>query len=299
MRVVSLLPAATEIVAALGAEGSLVGISHECDWPPSIRQLPRVTATPIDASRLSGAIDAEVRRLHAEGRPVIGVDGALLAALRPDLILTQDLCDVCAVVDGDVRALTAPLDPAPALLPLRARTLEGIFEDAVAVGAALGVVDEARELVAGLRRRLERLDRGDAGPRPRVVCLEWLDPIYLAGHWVPELIEAAGGRDVGAEPGAHSRRTTIEEVEALGPELILVAPCGFDLARAGREYAAFEEAVRKAGGRPPSAWGAPVWLIDGNAFTSRPGPRVVDGAERIAGALSGRGQEGIRRWRVR
>ena len=299
MRVVSLLPAATEIVAALGAEGSLVGISHECDWPPSVRHLPRVTATPIDASRQSGAIDAEVRRLHAQGRPVIGVDGGLLAELRPDLILTQDLCDVCAVVDGDVRALAAPLGPSPALLPLRARTLEGIFEDVAAVGAALDRVDEAGELVAGLRRRLARLQRDDGTPPPRVVCLEWLDPIYLAGHWVPELIEAAGGRDVGARPGAHSRRTTIEEVEASGAELILVAQCGFDLARAGREYAAFEEAVRKAGGRPPSAWGAPVWLIDGNAYTSRPGPRVVDGAERIAGALRGKGQEGIRRWRLR
>jgi iron complex transport system substrate-binding protein len=299
MRVVSLVPAATEIVAALGAEGSLVGISHECDWPRPVRQLPRVTTTPIDPGRASGAIDAEVRRLHAEGRPVIGVDGGALAGLRPDLILTQDLCDVCAVVDGDVRALASALDPAPALLPLRARTLEGIFADIAAVGAALDRVDEARELVASLRRRLERLERGDGSPRRRVVCLEWLDPIYLAGHWVPELIEAAGGRDVGAPPGAHSRRATIEEVEALRPELILVAPCGFDLARAGREYAAFEEVVRMAGGRPPAAWGMPVWLIDGNAYTSRPGPRVVDGAERIAGALGGRGQEGIRRWRVR
>jgi iron complex transport system substrate-binding protein len=299
MRVVSLVPAATEIVAALGAEGSLAGISHECDWPPSVRQLPRVTTTPIDPSRASGAIDAEVRRLQAEGRPVIGVDGAALAALLPDLILTQDLCDVCAVVDGDVRALASALDPAPALLALRARTLEGIFADIAAVGTALDRVDVARELMAGLRNRLAQLGGGNGSPRRRVVCLEWLDPIYLAGHWVPDLIEAAGGRDVGARPGAHSRRATIEEVEALRPELILVAPCGFDLARAGREYAAFEEGVRAAGGPPPSAWGAPVWLIDGNAYTSRPGPRVVDGAERIAGALGGRGQEGIRRWRVR
>src|ERR1051326_4989823 len=129
MRVVSLVPAATEIVAALGAEGSLAGISHECDWPPSVRQLPPVTTTPIDPSGGSGAIDAEVDRLQAEGRPVIGVDGAALAARLPDLILTQDLCDVCAVVDGDVRALASALDPAPALLALRARTLEGLFAD--------------------------------------------------------------------------------------------------------------------------------------------------------------------------
>lgn len=297
MRVVSLLPAATEMVAALGAGGSLVGISHECDWPPSVQHLPRVTLTAVDASRPSAEIDAEVRRGLTAGQPVIAVDAAQLLALRPDLLLTQDLCKVCAVSDGDVRALGATLETPPRLLPLQGRTLSGVFADIAAVGAALGAEDEAEELVAGLRDRLRRLGAGSLPVRPRVVCLEWLDPIYLAGHWVPEQIAAAGGQDVGAGPGTHSRTTTLRELEALAPEVVLVAPCGFGLERTREEYRRFEKAVRVEGGRPPSSWGAAVWLLDGNAYTSRPGPRLVDGAGRMAALLRGRETPGAMSWR--
>ncbi|NOT09352.1 MAG: ABC transporter substrate-binding protein, partial [Gemmatimonadales bacterium] len=257
MRVVSLLPAGTEIVAALGAGSQLVGISHECDWPPSITHLPRVTTTPIDPSQPGGAIDAQVRQLAHEGRPVIAVDAAMLQELRPDLILTQDLCAVCAVIDGDVREVTRVLDRAPVLLSLKARTLPGVFEDIKAVGAALDLSDEAGEVVAGLRYRLRRIAGARPVTQPRIVCVEWLDPIYLAGHWVPELIEAAGGVDVGAAPGAHSRVVARDELKGLNPDLILVALCGFGVERARKE-------LERDGGFLGEL-GVPVWILDGNA----------------------------------
>jgi iron complex transport system substrate-binding protein len=294
MRVVSLVPAATEMISALGAEATLVGISHECDWPASVRALPRVTVTRIDSRMASGAIDAEVRRLQAEGHPVIAVDGALLRALRPDLIVTQDLCDVCAVMDGDVRSLATALDSPPALLPLRARTLAGIFADIHAVSAALALENRAEALVSDLKHRLRDLGAGRQPQLPRVVCIEWLDPVFLAGHWVPELISAAGGRDVGAEPGSHSRVIELEAVEALQPDVVIVAPCGFGIDHAESEFRNFEAGVEAQGGRPPSSWDVPVWLLDGNAYTSRPGPRVVDGAIRIAAALRGESLPGLR-----
>lgn len=287
MRIVSLVPAATEMVVALGAEASLVGISHECDWPPSVRHLPRVTATPIDTSARSGTIDAQVRRAQGEGVPVIGIEAALLRSLAPDLILTQELCDVCAVTDAGIESIGKFLHPAPGILSLKARTLEGIFADIAALGARLDISDEADELIAGLRYRLGRLI--PPSPRPRVVCIEWLDPIFLAGHWVPDLIAGAGGADVGAFAGSHSRTVSLDAIRALAPDLVLVAPCGFGLERSETEYRAFERAMSPG-------WGVPVWLLDGNAYTSRPGPRVVDGAERIAAAMMGRDLTGLKHY---
>ena len=195
-RIVSLLPAATEIVAALGARASLVGVSHECDYPPDVTGLPRVTATPVDQRQTGPAIDAQVRRLKEQGRPVIGVDAHQLRQLAPDLILTQGLCEVCAVADGEVHLLAQVMNPSPTVLTLEARNLEGIWQDMTAVGAALGLGAEADNLVSSLRARFKRIsDEGETGSeRPRVVCIEWLDPLYLAGHWVPEMVEAAGDR---------------------------------------------------------------------------------------------------------
>jgi iron complex transport system substrate-binding protein len=295
MRIVSLLPAGTEMVAALGAEGRLVGISHACDWPASVQHLPRVTTTPIDTRQTSGSTDAQVAAIRAGGRPVIAVDSGLLRELAPDLILTQELCDVCAVVEGDLHPLAVALDPVPVLLSLSGRTLEGILADIVSVGAALDLADEAEELNSGLRYRLRTLAGLPREPQPRVVCLEWLDPLYLAGHWVPDLIRAAGGLDVGAEPGFHSRTMSVPEAQGLKPDLVLVALCGFGVDRAAAEYLAFEERQFKAGGRAAASWRCPVWLLDGNSYTSRPGPRVVDGAVRIAAALRGEAMAGLRR----
>jgi iron complex transport system substrate-binding protein len=297
MRVVSLLPGATEMVAALGGAGSLVGISHECDFPPSVQHLPRVTTTPLDPALPSAAIDVEVRRLRDEGRAVIAVDRERLRDLAPDLVITQDLCEVCAVADGEIHRLAAAFDHPPQVLALTGRTLNGVLEDIGAVGRALDLDAEADELTTGLRSRLARLrSRASAGPHAvlarRVLCIEWLAPLYLAGHWVPDLVAAAGGLDVGAEPGEHSAVVSWADAAALRPEVIVVMLCGFGLARAQAELAALHEPTALA-----LLESAPVWVLDGNAYTSRPGPRLIDGAERLHAALHGQERRGLSRWR--
>lgn len=284
MRVVSLVPAATEMLAAMHAEDLLVGISHECDWPASVQHLPRVTTTPIDSSLPSGVIDTLVREAGREGRPVIAVERARLLALRPDLIITQDLCDVCAVADGQVYALAKAIDPAPSVVTMKGRTLEGVLQDIADLGSAIDRRPAAESLMQAMRSRLAAIPEAPEA-RPRVVCIEWLEPIFLAGHWVPDLIRAAGGVDVGAEPGSHSRVVTWEELSALRPDVIVVAPCGFDLERAKREVEAFDQRQRSLGKPALSDGTAHVVLLDGNAYTSRPGPRLAEATERIAAAL--------------
>ncbi len=287
----TLLPAATEIVARLGGAGDLVGISHECDFPPDLTHLPRVTSTPVDPAAPGAAVDAEVRRLRAEGRPVIAVEADQLRRLAPDLIVTQGLCEVCAVSDGEVHRLAEVMRPAPAVLSLRATTFAGILDDIRSVGRAMGLAAAADALAAELSGRLARLSAAPRPARTRVLCIEWLDPLYLAGHWVPELVAAAGGEDVGAPPGSHSSRKEWSEVAALRPEVLAVMLCGFGVERARREL----EAVTA-----PQARGIlkalPVWILDGNAYTSRPGPRVVDGAERLRAMLEAREAPGLSRW---
>ncbi len=292
MRVVTLLPAATEIVAALGEAGSLVGISHECDYPAQVLGLPRVTATPIDPGAPGSVIDADVRRLHAVGRPVIGVDAEQLRRLAPELIVTQDLCEVCAVADGEVHRLASVLHPEPAVLTLSGRTVAGVMGDILAVARALGRTAEGRDLVSGLEDRLRRLRSRPFQRRPRVVCVEWLEPLYLAGHWVPELVEAAGGTDVAAAPGSHSARREWQDIVRLCPDLIVVMLCGFGLSRSQAELSALADRVALE-----VLDSVPTWVIDGNAYTSRSGPRIVDGAERLAAALLGQEGPDIARWR--
>lgn len=291
MRVVTLLPAATEIVAALGGAGYLVGISHECDYPASVQHLPRVTQTPIDVESRGRIIDAEVRRLREAGRPVIAIDAQQLDSLKPDLIVTQGLCEVCAVSDGEVYRLAQSQRPAPRVLSLTARDLSGIWSDIRAMGVALDLTDEAEELVLGLQSRLRRLRTAGEESRPRVVCVEWLDPLYLAGHWVPELVEVAGGHDIGANPGSHSQRREWEEVVELRPEHIVIMLCGFGVERARAELSSLENVPAL-----DLISRVPTWIIDGNSFTSRPGPRVVDGAARIKSAILGRPLPDVKPW---
>ena len=206
--------------------------------------------------------------------------------MRPDLILTQDLCEVCAVVEGDLRTLADTVSPAPAVLPLTARTLPGIFTDIEIVGAKIGRDREARALNAVLAQRLQALAARRGGATRRVVVVEWLDPLYFAGHWVPEMVTWAGGEDLGAAPGDHSRPRSWREVGSLGPDLLVVALCGFDLERAVKEWNSFHMSG-SSDAASARRLNLPVWVIDGNAYTSRPGPRVVDGAELIQRALSG------------
>jgi iron complex transport system substrate-binding protein len=275
-RVVSLVPAATEIVWALGAGSWLVGVSHECDYPAEARRLPAVTRSTIDAGAPSGAIDAAVAAARANGVPPIIVDAELLRRLAPEIILTQSLCDVCAVGTSDLDLALRDVTPRPQIVTLHAHTLDEVWADVRRVGAALDLASEADELVLGLQSRLRRV----AGParRPRVLVLEWLDPPYIAGHWVPELVAAAGGADIGAAPGTHSRARRWSELRALDPELVVVAPCGFDVPRAQSELLA----VRDPDALELFAGPCRTGFVDGNAYTSRPGPRLVDGAARIA-----------------
>lgn len=280
-RVISLLPGATEMVAALGASDRLVGISHECDWPPSVQHLPRVTVTPIDGLASSAAIDAQVRRALANGTPVIGIDAASLRALKPDLLITQVLCEVCAVSDGEaIRAAAAMSDP-PRVLALQGRTLTGVLEDIETVAAALTLIDAGLEVRQRLTARIEQLRDAHQRPDPpTVVVIEWLDPCFLAGHWTPEVIAAAGGRDIAMQPGQHSVALDWGEVLRLDPDVVVIALCGFDEARAHRELNALP--------RPDvHQWLGQRRMIvfDGNAYTSRAGPRLVEAIEVLAEKL--------------
>jgi iron complex transport system substrate-binding protein len=291
MRVVTLLPGATEIVAALGGGDHLVAISHECDYPASVQHLPRITSTPLDPSLPSAAIDAEVKRLREAGRPVIAVEAEALRRLAPDLIITQDLCEVCAVADGEVHRLASVLQPTPRVLALTGRTVDGVLADIRSVAAALDLAEEGDELTAGLRNRLARLSRTGAAGTCRVLCVEWLAPLYLAGHWVPDLVAAAGGTDVGAEPGDHSAISTWDAAIARRPDVIVVMLCGFGVERARNELDRLTDIRARELLRA-----VPTWILDGNAYTSRPGPRIVDGAARLRAALAGEEAPGLVRW---
>jgi iron complex transport system substrate-binding protein len=280
VRTVSLLPAGTEMVAALGALEHLVGITHECDHPEVVRSRARVTRSAVDARAAPGAVDAQVRALADGGAPLFTLLEQQIAALRPELILTQALCDVCAVRETDVRALAGRLSPEPRVVTLSGTTLDGVLADVAAVGDALGVADEAEELLDGLRARLglvhETLKAARA-PRPRVAVLEWTDPVYAAGHWVPEMVRRAGGADVLASPGEHSRPRSLADVAAADPEVVVIAPCGYDVKRAAAE-------ARRVARLEAWAWlgGRRVWAVDSNALLSRPGPRLTDGVETLA-----------------
>jgi iron complex transport system substrate-binding protein len=278
-------------VAALGDTSVLVGISHECDYPSEVQHLPRVTTTPIDSAVDGASIDREVRRLREAGQPVIALDAEQLWQLAPDLIIAQELCEVCAVSEGQVHRIAATLRPAPAVLSLRARDLAGIFADIRSVGAALQLDNRAEEVVLELQSRLQRLRSLTTTASVRVVCIEWLDPLFLAGHWVPELVAAAGGLDIGAEAGSHSMRRSWTEVAALRPDLILIMLCGFDVGRARAELdrLANPDALELLSR-------VPTTVMDGNAYTSRAGPRVVDGAEWIHSAIAECAGHGVRAW---
>ena len=279
-RVISLLPAATELVCALGARDSLVAISHECDYPADVALLPRVTASTVDRDASSASIDAEVRMLSSSGRPVFALDAADIVRLSPTVILTQALCDVCAVSDGDVRDIATLVSPAPEIISLSGTTLDGIWEDFTRVGVAIGHSEEATALLAAIALRLhvvhERL-KAACAPRPRVVVIEWLDPLFVAGHWTPELVRRAGGIDVLSEPGAHSVQIAIDQVRSARPDVLLFAPCGFDVSRAEREVRALLASSEWSWAR-----GCEAWALDGNALTSRAGPRLADAVEVMA-----------------
>ncbi len=280
MRVVSLLPSATEIVAALGGMEHLVGVTHACDHPPMVDSRVRVTRTAVKADAAPAVVDAQVRDITQRGEPLYTLLEDRIRALHPDVMLTQALCEVCAVMETDVRALAARLSPVPRVIALSATSLDGVLEDIARVGEALGLADEAEELLTGSRARLRTVHetlKAAKAPRPRVAVIEWGEPIYAAGHWMPEMVHKAGGVDVLAKPGEHSVVVTLDAVRAADPEVIVIAPCGYDLPRSveeGERLLALDE----------WAWARErrVFAIDANAFASRPGPRLVDGVEVLA-----------------
>ncbi|MEP6733390.1 MAG: ABC transporter substrate-binding protein [bacterium] len=283
-RIISLLPAGTEIVAALGAVDQLVAITHECDYPPEVATLPRVTASKVDRDASSSAIDEQVRRLASTGEPIFALDADDIVRLAPTVILTQALCEVCAVSEGDVRDIAQVLSPAPAIVRLGGTTLDGVWSDIAAVGRAIGRSEQAGALLESITARLLRVHqilKSARAPRRRIAVVEWLDPLYSAGHWTPDVIRRAGGIDAIAEPGAHSVRITMEQLRAATPEVLLFAPCGFDVERAEREARALLATDEWSWARDLD-----VWAIDGNALTSRPGPRLADAVEVIAAIVA-------------
>ncbi|MEM6854416.1 MAG: ABC transporter substrate-binding protein [Planctomycetota bacterium] len=286
MRIVSLLPAATEMVCAVGLEDALVGRSHECDTPASITKLPVVTGAEIDDRPSSAEIDRLVRKYARLGRPLYHINAELLRRLRPDLIVTQELCDVCAITPGQVDAAIRDLEPRPDVLRLGPGGLDDVLDDFMRLGRATGRIDQANACRHALEKRLADLTVDTPlSSRPKVLFLEWLDPAFGAGHWNPELIERAGGQSVlDARPGDHSRTIDDRTLECVHPDLMFVAACGFTAERARREWDALppDHPVRRVHQRGD----ARLHFADGNAYFNRPGPRLVESLEILAAAIA-------------
>lgn len=283
-RIISLLPSATEIVCALGAADELVGISHECDFPESIRGRPVLTRSRIDAHGSSRDIDAALRAAIPEALSIYAVDEVKLAALEPDVIVTQDLCEVCAVSLDDVRAAVARLAHREQvhIVSLRPTRLADVLDDVERVAAGIGREAEGRALRARLTERIDAIAEraARATSRPRVVSLEWIEPLMLGGTWMPELIELAGGTAVGATAGEPAPTVTPQALAELRPDVVVVKPCGFSLERTLTERDVLERSVRAVVG--PSTR---VDVTDGNAFFNRPGPRLVESLEIMAACV--------------
>lgn len=285
MRIASLLASGTEIVCALGLADQLVAISHECDYPESILDRPRVSRPRFDPMGLSsGAIDSELRRVMAEHGSAYAVDEDALRQARPDLILTQNVCEVCAVpttlAEQAIKALGRPVD----ILSLDAHDIAGILHSVFRVAEAAEAYEAGRELAGALRRRLEIVaTRVAPAEQPRVLVLEWLDPPFIPGHWGPEMVEVAGGINVLGEAGRRSRQARWEDLGGLDPDVLLVAPCGYGLSEATADADKFAEQLQAVAPRAIAAGRA--WVADGSAYFNRSGPRVADGVEILAALL--------------
>ena len=304
MRVVSLLPSATELLCAAGGESLLVGRSHECDHPPTAARLPVLTAPRIAAATSAG-IDAEVRRVLSSGPDASGdgtarpegraaaeslytLDTQLLGELAPDVILTQDLCEVCSIDLATVRGAARVMRPEPKIVCLNPVTLDDVLDDLLRVGRGVGLEAEAGRAAAALRKRcrsaLGRVNR--SAERPEVAFLEWMDPLFAGGHWTPQLIEAAGGRHSLNPPGAKSRQVMADEFVAAAPERLVICPCGYDLAAIKRE-------IHVLTAQPwwcnlPAVQEGRVVMVDGNQMFNRPGPRLVDALCWLVGWINDR-----------
>ena len=277
MRVVSLLPSATELLCAVGGESTLVGRSHECDYPASITHLPTLTTQRVTAGD-SASIDREVRAALGEhnAASLYALDADLLRQLQPDVILTQDLCEVCSIDLNAVRAVAESITPTPTVLSLNPSSLDDIFDDILRVGEAVGRPAKARDAMIALRERYwaAREYVNAYVPGPEVAVLEWMDPLFVAGHWTPQLVQDAGGVHSLNAPGAKSRQIEPEELLESGPERLIICPCGYDLQAIERELPALQS--QRWWKLLPAVQDQRVALVDGNQMFARPGPRLVD-----------------------
>src|SRR6202047_2681062 len=278
MRIASLLPSATEIVCSLGLEDELVAVTHECDFPESVRTKPVLTRSVLSAASAGAEVDRHIRELVHQGSSIYALDADLLAALHPDLILTQELCEVCAVSYPIVERAARRLGSSPQLVSLEPESLEDVFQNILFVGRLVGRLDTAERLCVSLRQRVAAVRQGVSGRRRRtVVCLEWVDPPFNCGHWTPELVSMAGGEELLGTAHQPAHPLDWQQVIDAEPEVVVVMACGYSLDRSLREVAtarAHFDALR-----------ADTWVVDANAYFSRPGPRLVDSLELMAGIL--------------
>jgi iron complex transport system substrate-binding protein len=279
MRIASLVPSSTEMLFALGLGDHVVAVTHECDYPPAATRLPQLTRSVIPAGLSTREIDRAVRERTKRGEALYELDAGRLGELSPDLVVTQAVCEVCAVSYDDVVAVAGRLPSRPRVLSLDPTTLDDVLDDVSRLAQAAGAEAAGEALAATLRERLARVRAAVRGaPRPRVLALEWLDPPFIGGHWVPEMIGLAGGEDVAGAPGGRSRTAEWAELAAASPEVCVAMPCGYDTGAAERETVAHHERVEALGVRRTIA-------VDAAAYFSRPGPRLVDGVERLAHLL--------------
>jgi iron complex transport system substrate-binding protein len=284
MKICSLLPSATEILFALGLGGEVAGVSHECDFPAGARSKPVLIRSRITHTESAAAIDRQVREFLERGESLYSVDFEMLRAIEPDLIVTQDLCHVCAATPDDLGAALAHLNRQPKVLTLNPHSLADVCADIRAVGEAAGAAERANQVVAEFERSIAGVEKSVEGfQRPRVLCLEWLDPPYVAGHWVPEMVERAGGIDVLGRAGKPSFRVEWEAVIAARPEVIVVMPCGYSLAAAEAE---FRNLPLPDGWKDlPAVRDARVFVVEASGYFSRPGPRLAEGMAVLADVI--------------
>jgi iron complex transport system substrate-binding protein len=282
MRICSLLPSATEILFRLGLGDSVFGVTHECDFPPEARKKPPLIRPRVDSNAAPAELDRQVTELVTRGESVYAVDADLLRSIAPDLIVTQDLCHVCAASPDDLATALTRLPKRPRVLSLTAHSLADVWEDIRRVGQATGRQREAQALAIALEQRVAGIEMKvkNAAPRPRAVCLEWLDPFYVGGHWIPEMVAKAGGEDVLGRAGEPSFRVSAGQIAEARPEVIVIVPCGYNLDRAVKEFSATQmretwNALRAAGARR-------IFAADANSYLSRPGPRLADGVAILA-----------------
>ena len=283
MRICSLVPAATEIIFSLGLGDRVVGVTHECDWPPEATARPAVTASLLESGDLASVdIDRAVAEAARNGMPLYGIDAERWAEIDADVVVAQELCDVCAVSRRDVDGLVEARSLEVEVIEVSPTTLEGILASVIGLGVRLDAEGAADELAHGMRARLERVSSAlaDVETSPRVFVSEWLEPPYAAGHWVPDMVALAGGTEVAGLSGEPSHRMRWSDVAALEPDVVVLAPCGFDLDRTLSEVVTLDLSAHLLG--TPARRDSKVFAVDANAYFSRPGPRIVDGVELLA-----------------